>query len=303
MKKFRVLFLALLIFGISGIIFILNHEKAQPPFSHSLSPLYVELGKPVKSIDRVISRIYPINEIDEQSLGDEIRKQFTEKTQSYSSEEKASARYLNSLITSLTEGSSKPFKYTVFLIDGPPNAFAYPGGVIFVTKGLLKMLQNEAELIAILGHEVGHIERGHLFDATRNAMLQRKIHDISLPNYATEVIRMLLNPSFSKTQEDEADEYGFRMLLEKKYDPFAMNSAFEKLIKENEKQGNHQITDPIADFFASHPYIELRKEKFYSRAKMWKIRHPKEKMYRGKQNLANQVTRFEVNYPDEWREE
>ena len=55
-----------------------------------------------------------------------------------------------------------------------PNAFALPGGVIIVTGGLLKTLKSEAELAAVLSHEMGHIELSHCLDTVRFQLLARK---------------------------------------------------------------------------------------------------------------------------------
>lgn len=298
MKGFRAAFFLFLILGIGSTIAILIMEPAQPPFSRTLAPFFQELGKPIKSVDRAISRVFPIDEIDEKMLGDEIKLRLARMAASHSPEEEATVRYLNSLIGFTTAESAKPFKYEVFLIEGSPNACAMPGGVICVTKGLMNILESEAELLAILGHEIGHIERGHLFDAARGEMLRRKIQSSSVPAYASEVIQMVVATTFNKTQEDEADEYGFRTLLKKGYDPFAMSSSFEKLLPRT--SSNQKMTDPFNDFFSTHPYMELRIEKFRSRAKLWKGKYPVEKGYIGKKNFADRATRFEANYPDEW---
>ena len=288
MKKLRAIFFLFLICGVVSVSLILIKEKPQPPFSRSLAPLFQELGKPVKSVDRAISRLFPIDEIDEKILGNEIKLRFANTSKPKTPGEEATVRYLNSLIASLSDEARRSFEYQVFLVDGPPNAFAMPGGAICVTKDLMDILENEAELAAILGHEIGHVERGHLFDAARGEMLRRKIRKTSVGTYASDVIHMIVGLSFRKTQEDEADEYGFRILLKKGYDPIAMSTSFEKLI-----QGpiqNQGPTNSIEDFFISHPYTELRIEKFRSRAKLWKQNYPNEKRSLGKKNFEDRMT-------------
>lgn len=300
MKGFRVIFFLLLLCGVVGVSLILIKEKPQPPFSRSLAPLFQELGKPVKSVDRAISRMFPIDEVDEKMLGNEIKLRFADTSKPRTADEEATVRYLNSLITSLSDETRRSFEYQVFLVDGPPDAFAMPGGALCVTKGLMGILENEAELVAILSHEIGHIERGHLFDAARGKMLRRKIRKTSVVTYASDVIHMIVGLSFSKTQEDEADEYGFRMLLKKGYDPIAMSTSFEKLILGSvQKQGP---TNPFEDFFTSHPYTELRIEKFRSRAKLWQQNYPNEKRYLGKKNFEDRMTVFEAEFSDELNE-
>lgn len=297
MKRFKIIFFIFLICVIMGVSLILLKEKPQPPFSRSLAPLFQELGKPVKSVDRVISRVFPVNEINEKMLGDEIKLRFAETFKPKIPEEEATVRYLNSLINSLSDETRGSFQYQVFLVDGPPNAFAMPGGVLCITKGLMGILENEAELVAILGHEIGHVERGHLFDAARGEMLRRKIRKTSIVSYASDAIHILVGLSFSKTQEDEADEFGFRMLLKKQYDPIAMTTPLEKLIQGSmQKQGS---TDFFEDFFTSHPYTELRIEKFRSRAKLWKKNYPNEKRCLGRKNFKDRITVAEAEFSDE----
>ncbi|MEM1283228.1 MAG: M48 family metallopeptidase [Chlamydiota bacterium] len=297
MKAFRIIFFLTLVCGVAAVSLIFIKEKPQPPFSRSLAPFFQELGKPLKSADRVVSRMFPIDEIDEKTLGNEIKLRLAESSKPKTPEEEATVRYLNSLITFLSNERRRSFEYQVFLVDGPPNAFAMPGGALCVTNGLMGVLDNEAELVAILGHEIAHVERGHLFDAARGEMLRRKISETSVVTYASDVIHMIVGLSFSKTQEDEADEYGFRMLLKKGYDPFAMSTSFEKLIQGTvQKQG---ATNPFEDFFTSHPYTELRIEKFRSRAKLWKQNYPNEKRYLGKKNFEDRVTVFESEFSDE----
>ena len=303
MKRLRLLFLLLMGFGIFGVILILIKEQIQPPFSRSLSPLFQEIGKPIKSIDRVISRVIPVDDIDEKMLGDEIKSRISKNSNIPTPEEQATVRYLNSLVGSLTKEAYKQFEYKVFLVNGPPNASALPGGVIYITNELIDLLDSEAELVAILSHEIGHIERGHLFDAAREEMLRKKIHNTTIISYASDVISLIASLTFSKAQEDEADEYGFRMLVKKGYDPFAMSYTFDKLLQEKialSPSIKQRPTTPIDDFFNTHPYIELRREKFRSRAKLWVENYPNEKRYVGKKNLTNRKTSFELKYPDEW---
>lgn len=294
MKVFKITFFLLFICGVVGVVLIFIKENPQPPFSRSLAPLFQELGKPVKSVDRVISRVYPIEEIDEKILGDEIKLRFLDTSKPKTVNEENTVRYLNSLITSLSDEACRAFKYQVFLVDGLPNAFAMPGGVLCVTKGLMAVLENEAELAAILAHEMGHVERGHLFDAAREEMLRRKICNISVTTYASDTIHRILGWSFRKNQEDEADEYAFRLLLKKGYDPSAMSTSLEKLFLGSPKK-KQESTNFFEDFFNTHPYMELRIEKFRSRAKLWKQNYPYEKRYLGERNFKDRITVFESN--------
>jgi predicted Zn-dependent protease len=71
--------------------------------------------------------------------------------------------YVQRLGTLLAEASERPdLPWTFKVADDPtPNAFAAPGGFIFITRGMLALLRNEAELVSILGHEIGHVTARH----------------------------------------------------------------------------------------------------------------------------------------------
>lgn len=72
--------------------------------------------------------------------------------------------------------------------------------------------------------------------------MRRKLRLVSVEDYASSAIRVLIRLSFSKTQEDEADEYGFRLLVNQGYDPIAMSTAFEKLLKARSKQASSNLS-------------------------------------------------------------
>lgn len=270
-------------------------ERLQPPMHGTLAPLFQQLGKPVKSADRAFSQLLPVNQIDEKMLGDEIKARFAARIDP---SDIPTLNYLNDLIQTLTEESQNLFTYTVFLDYGPPNAYALPGGVICITHTLFYLLDSEAELVSILAHEVGHIERGHLFDHVREQLLARKINQISILAYASEVFHAVARHSFSKTCEDEADDYAFRTLVSKQYDPFALSDAFSKLHAYNREHESQP--DLLKDFFATHPYTELRIENYRSKALQWQVNHPEELVYRGKKNLVLRKTRSDVAFEDEY---
>lgn len=273
--KIRLLALFSLLGGITSVIFILIAGRNQPILPGTLSPFFQQLGKPIQSANRAISKLMPISDIDEKMLGEEFRARYEQNFPMTESNEKT-RKYLIELIRDLTNKSQKGFDYTVFLVPGPPNAFALPGGVICVTEGLLNLISCEAELVAILGHEIGHIERGHLFDRLRKEMLRRKLKKCPIEDYTTDAIQSLGRLLFSKAEEDEADEYGFQLLVEKGYDPFAMSTAFKKFLQLQPDKANW-----TQDFLSTHPYMGLREAKFYYRAKSWQAQHPETRAYIG----------------------
>lgn len=289
--------LATLLLCIAALVTLHLKEQYQPAFERTFSPFFQLLGKPLQTVNRTVTHVFPVSQVDEKMLGEEIKAKIP--THFITINSKSETAYLNQLIQELTANAQSGFDYHVFLISGEPNAMALPGGVICITDGLLDILSSEAELIAILGHEIGHIERGHLFDACRQEMLKRKMEQISLLTYALDAIGHLGKCCFNKTQEDEADSYAFRMLLDHGYDPFAMSRSFEKLLS-YEANPNARTT-LIDDFFSTHPYLELRAAKFQALAEKWEASNEEIPCYVGQRNFKERKTRCQVEYRREFK--
>jgi predicted Zn-dependent protease len=289
--------LSVLLLCIAALVTLHLKEQYQPTFDSTFSPFFQLLGKPLQTVNRTVTHLFPISQVDEKMLGEEIKAEIATHFPVINS--KRETAYLNHLIQELTADVQSGFDYQVFLISGAPNAMALPGGVICFTDELLNILSSEAELIGILGHEIGHIERGHLFDAVRQEMLKRKMEQISLLTYALDAIGHLGKCCFNKTQEDEADTYAFHMLVDRGYDPFSMSSSLEKLLPYGANP-NAQ-TDLIHDFLATHPYLELRVAKFLAQAEKWQVSNPDTPSYVGQRNFKELKTRSQVEYKREFK--
>ncbi|MDA1076038.1 MAG: M48 family metalloprotease [Proteobacteria bacterium] len=151
--------------------------------------------------------------------------------------------------------------YEFVILNNPvPNAWALPGGKIAVNRGLLLEMKNEAELAAVLGHEVIHAAGRHGAEAMeRGMLLQGAMLAAAVGAQTTEyggmvmqgamVGAQLITQRYGRDAEREADFYGTRMLAEAGYDPQAAVTLQETFLRlSGEKQ-----TDFIQGLFASHP--------------------------------------------------
>ena len=150
-------------------------------------------------------------------------------------------RYLDNvgqrLVNSLGE---TPYKFQFALVDqAEPNAFATPGGFIYVSRGLMAQMNDEAELAGVLAHEISHVtQRHHVRQAGRSIGAGL----LTLPGRAVGVVskdlgNMINTPiehagkvylsSYSRGQESEADAYGMRLASKAGYDPLALTDALE----------------------------------------------------------------------------
>jgi predicted Zn-dependent protease len=150
------------------------------------------------------------------------------------------------------------------LNDSVPNAWALPGGKISINRGLLAALDSEAELAAVLGHEIVHADASHGARAQSKAMLTQTGAVISMvvlgstipSESAREVAMMvpalgaqLLTQKYGRDAEREADEYGMLYLSEAGYDPQGAVQLQETFVELSE--GRQQ--DWVSGLFASHP--------------------------------------------------
>ncbi|HWP94385.1 MAG TPA: M48 family metalloprotease [Gammaproteobacteria bacterium] len=175
-------------------------------------------------------------------------------------------RYVNEIGTRLAQASDRPhlpFEFVV-LNNSVPNAWALPGGKIAINRGLLIELENEAELAAVLGHEITHATARHGAKAVeRNLLLQTGVAVVTLGTAlatgredraalvgaGAALGAMLVSQKYGRDAELEADYYGMRYMARAGYDPQGAVTLQEKFVKlfEGRKTGW------LEGLFASHP--------------------------------------------------
>ncbi len=173
----------------------------------------------------------------------------------------------------LSRNSEMPnvnFRFTV--LDTPTvNAFALPGGYVYVTRGLLALANSEAEIAAVIGHEIGHVTGRHTserYGRSTLAGLGGIAAAVLGATFDTPIVGDLYNTAaagflagFSRSQEYESDMLGIRYLSRTGYDPFASGDFLANLGEEavlQRKLAFADARDPGRDFFATHPQTEDR---------------------------------------------
>jgi predicted Zn-dependent protease len=168
-------------------------------------------------------------------------------------------QYITTLGQALARESERPaLPWSFQVVDDPtPNAFAAPGGFIFITRGLLGMMRNEAELVSVLGHEIGHVTARHsvtLISRAQIAQIGLGVGAVLSPTIA----RLgdlaggglsLLFLHYGRDAERQADDLGFRYMTEQGYDPRQMVNVFAALQRSGELSGQ----SPLPSWLASHP--------------------------------------------------
>ncbi len=133
-----------------------------------------------------------------------------------------------------------PYKYDFHLLADPRtiNAFALPGGQIFITTGLYRVLRTQGELAAVLGHEIGHVIARHSAEHLAKQQLTQGLvgavavgsGDMTATQVAQQVGAMV-NMKYGRDDELESDALGIRLVSEAGYDPRAMLGVMQALAK------------------------------------------------------------------------
>ncbi len=167
--------------------------------------------------------------------------------------------YVQRIGAALAADSERPeLPWTFRVVDDPtPNAFALPGGFIFFTRGLMNLMENEAELASVLGHEIGHVTARHSvaqISRAQIAQLGLGLGTVFFPQLeplgglASGGLGLLFL-KYGRDAERQADELGFRYALREGFDVREMADVFQALARTGELEGQ----SPIPSWLASHP--------------------------------------------------
>lgn len=142
--------------------------------------------------------------------------------------------------------------------DSTLNAFCTPGGYIYVYTGILKFLDNEAQLAGVMGHEIAHADQRHSTRQMTKLFGVNVMLEILAGNRAMlkQMTSALVGLKFSRSHETEADEYSVRYLCPTEYDAAGGAGFFKKI----EEMGG----DRPPEFLSTHPNPGDRIEKFYN---------------------------------------
>ncbi len=203
-----------------------------------------------------------ISEAQEIQMGREAHQQIQAQMGVYPDEELQ--EYVSDLGLELAAASERPHLPWAFtVIDDPVvNAFALPGGFIYITRGILSHMNSEAELISVLGHEIGHVTGRHGVEQMSKQQLAQVgfvVGMVASPEFrqfgqlAQQGLGLMFL-KFSRDHEREADDLGLRYLARGGYDPREMDNVFTTLGRVSGSQGAGRVPG----WAATHPAPENR---------------------------------------------
>jgi len=220
----------------------------------------IDLEKAAKVVQKVQKANADINEPQEIDLGGGIASNLLGAAPLW--DNPPVQRYVNKVgrwLALQTERPDLPWQFGV-LDDDDVNAFAAPGGYVFITKGLLARMNNEAELAGVLAHEISHVLRKHHLQALKKGARSELMSDLAndaiksqggdprlskLVSAGTEIYARGLD----KQDEYEADRMGVVIAARAGYDPYGLPAVLQTLQSINPNDSN------LALMFKTHPAL------------------------------------------------
>lgn len=178
-------------------------------------------------------------------------------------------RMVARVVGSLTMDPDNPNQtYQITILNSPNiNAFALPGGYLYVTRGLLALANDSAELAAVLAHEMAHVTANHGIQRQQReaeeVLASQVVNDVLGGDPAARVALVrgkLRLAQFSRNQELEADAIGIRAIARAGYDPFAAARFQQSMASNAALRSVNSTVDESLDFLASHPNAPQRIE-------------------------------------------
>jgi Zn-dependent protease with chaperone function len=171
---------------------------------------------------------------------------------------------LNMALNRMAPYLSRPLPYEVRVVrEDMVNAFSLPGGIVYFTTGMLNFLRSDAEIAAILAHELIHADKRHvMIQAARSSKISLAAlvlliasHGSAGPMILTSLAQVAVTNSYSRDLEREADKEGLKILIRAGYPPSAMVTSLEAMIHD-------QLKRPYVDpgVFMTHPELTERVE-------------------------------------------
>jgi len=217
-----------------------------------------------RDLTRAPMHVTRISDAQEIQIGDGLAQQYLADIPAATQESKETQRYVNVVGGRVASYAKRRLDYRFHLIADSDfiNAFALPGGHVFIGQGLIDKMKSEDELAYVLGHEIEHIDHYH---AAERVQIEAQLHNLDLDVLGSiaEIPMSLWQAGYSKDEEFEADREGIRIAVAAGYSPRgAINllTTFEKLDRQfvihsetPEGELSQVAIEGLEGYFRSHP--------------------------------------------------
>jgi len=217
----------------------------------------------IKETTEKVQRVLPVGLKEEITIGEEIATRIKQKYGVYRNEDVR--RYVSLVGEAVAQESKrvdgKEIRYHFSILDSDSiNAFSCPGGYIFVSKGLLKKVENEAQLAGILGHEIAHVTQKHVVKAIQKANIVALGAEEALKDKDSKEFKKIVDfgtdlifNGLSKEDEFEADQVGINWAYGIGYNQGGLGDFLKVLEKTSSKESSK-----LTLLFKTHPKMDKR---------------------------------------------
>ena len=303
-RRYRPLFV-LVVSVLAGTLVLLGEIEQGVDFS-SVLEVWADV---LRDVDQFGLRLTRVSAQEEMEVGRKIANALTSSWRV----DLEWRRYVSAVgETLLPYARRKGIRYEFHVIDSSQiNAFALPGGQIFIMNGMLELLESEAELAAVLGHEISHVDLRHCIERFQYELTLRKVGARELGQLA-EIGRRLLTVGYNKYQELEADAHGVRLSIEAGYHPEAATAVLDRVRQRAGERLPPKARTPVGEvtqaleeamgsYFRSHPPYAERMRRLDSLMDRNRQRLSGRIFYVGNENYRRRIPRTSEEFPGEER--
>jgi predicted Zn-dependent protease len=265
--KSRIVLVVVLALGIASLVIVQRRHDKTAVSANAIVNMAADAQRDALRVPMEMTRL---SDDEETRIGDEMAERYiaaSDRTESkYDLQNEAVVQGIGAR---LAIHAHRSLHYRFHLINDPNflNAFALPGGHVFIGLGLVELMNTEDELASVLGHELEHIDHYHCIERVQLEAQMRKLQ-LGVAGDLVQIPLSIFQAGYSKEQEFEADREGLLLAVATGYSPFGAVSMFEKFDKLHSEYVVHadSPSDELSQlaigtlmgYFRSHPLPEER---------------------------------------------
>jgi predicted Zn-dependent protease len=282
--------------ALPGVAFVLIFGFGRPAGRETGERIVEPLERLAKDAQNLQSHEIPVSDREENEFGRRLALELA-KDPRVDRADPELRRYLSRVGNSLlVHVRRRAIEYEFHVLDSEGvNAYSLPGGKIYVTRGMLQVVETEAELAAILGHEMAHVDLGHCIDRVRTRISAERRGVRRDPLQDT--IRAFIDRAHGESLEYDADRYGAGLAGRAGYDARGLADLFTRMEDEartGPKAGDHRrvddlLAEAIRTYERTHPPFERRVDRL--------LEFPRGG-YRGVRNYRERKARADARFPE-----
>lgn len=253
-------FLIVLVLSLTALFVSERHTQSEHVTSNAVLQAAAEMQR---DVTRAPMRLTRLSDQEEIRIGDELAAQYLG-ARPLSSDQRELDEYIGEVGGRVAGSAHRKLPYRFHLIPEPGmiNAFALPGGHVFVGKGIVDLMKSEDQLANVLGHEVEHIDHYHCVERVQ---IEAQLRHLRLGDLGAlvQLPMDLWEAGYNKDEELEADREGMRLAVAAGYSPYGAVSMFQKFQKLHDEYGVHAqnpgeeisqlALESLTGYFRSHP--------------------------------------------------